>query len=107
MLSSIAPPAQARTPKPPKLTKAQIGFWQRLHRCEQPSSWHGGFPRYPGGLGIYVTTWAWGAGELGLLARYPNGAAAPPYVQMQVAQYGYERHRWFWVCFRHVGYPVR
>lgn len=89
------------------LSPSVVAYWERLHRCEQPSGWHGGFPRYPGGLGIYAPNWTWAARELGLLGRYPNGASAPPLVQIRVADYGYRAHRWYWGCFASVGYPPR
>jgi hypothetical protein len=91
-----------------KLRPDVIAYWQGpLHNCEQPSGWHGGFPRYPGGLGIYEPNWRSAARELGLLRRYPNGASAPILVQVRVADYGYRAHRWYWSCFASVGYPPR
>lgn len=92
-----------------------IAYWQRLHECEQPSSWHvhgpakskPGHPSYPGGLGVLAENWTWAAGELGLVRRYPTADKAPPLVQIRVADYAYRAHRWYWGCFRVVGYPPR
>lgn len=95
----LAAPAHAA------LSPPVIAYWERLHECEQPSSWHVHGPTYRGGLGIWAGNWPVWAGELGLLRRYPRADDAPPLVQIRVADYGYRRHRAFWGCFRVVGYP--
>jgi hypothetical protein len=87
-----------------KLNPEKINYWNRIHNCEQPSTWSMG-GTYQGGLGMYWSTWDWWAGELGLARRYPDAGHAPPIVQMRVADYGYRAHRGYWGCFRHVGYP--
>lgn len=84
-----------------------VAFWHRVHSCEQPSTWFHPGPTYPGGLGIYAPNWRWWAGELGLLRRYPRANYAPVPVQIRVADYGYRRHRGYWACFRHTGFPPR
>lgn len=58
--------------------------------CETGARWHAA-GTYQGGYGIYAGTWDWWAGELGLLARYPDANLAPPRVQTRVASYGYRR----------------
>jgi Iap family predicted aminopeptidase len=57
-------------------------------------------PTYEGGVGFYVGTWRWWAGELGLFRRYPHAYMAPARVQMTVAEYGLTRHRGYWGCNR-------
>lgn len=104
-LSALAVCLGATSTAQAKLTPERIAYWKRIHLCEQPASWHGGYPKYPGGLGMSVGAWNWWAGELGLLKQYPTGAHAPMLVQIRVADYGWRAHRGLWTSMPRCGYP--
>jgi Transglycosylase-like domain len=80
------------------LTPATIRYWDRIAACETHGNWGMRGSTYEGGLGFYVGTWRWWAGELGLLGRYPHAYMAPRLVQVRVADYGRRVHRGYWGC---------
>jgi len=88
----VAVPARAA------LSPQAIAYWRAVARCETGARWAGLGSTYQGGLGIYWSTWDWGARELGLERRYPDAGDAPPLVQIRVADYGYRVHGWRWGC---------
>ena len=65
--------------------------WGSKHRPNEGSL-------YEGGVGFSALMWKLWAGELGLLALYPDAFDAPPRVQMTVAQYGASVHKAQWGC---------
>jgi hypothetical protein len=73
-------------------------FWDRVAQCETGGNWRMRGPTYSGGVGFYNPTWSSWAGELRLVARYPNAADAPRLVQIRVAEYGLTVHRGYWGC---------
>lgn len=82
----------SRPPVVPHLTPALVRFWTTVQSCEEGvTGWTTRGSRYEGGTGMAVTTWALWAGELGLSSRYPHAWMAPPIVQMEVSEYGWER----------------
>ena len=93
----------------PHLTPKQIAYWTAVAACETgsggPPKWDWGTKHrpgegtnYQGGLGISALMWDTWAGELDLLARFPDAYDAPPLVQMEVAQYGVSVHHAAWGC---------
>jgi Transglycosylase-like domain len=73
--------------------------WYRVAACETHYNWDAA-GTYQGGLGFYYKTWDWWAGELGFSA-YRSAGDAPPWVQIQVAQYGYSKYHGYWGCIAH------
>jgi hypothetical protein len=105
--ATVVASAHAGTTQP--LSPNLVRYWTAVAACETggggPPKWDWGSehrpgegPNYQGGLGISTPMWRLWAGELGLLARYPQAFDAPPLVQMLVAEYGVAVHHAVWGC---------
>jgi hypothetical protein len=66
----------------PSLPPGVMARWIRVHRCEQPSTWHDNGPIYGGGLGISRRSWA----GYGGLRDFGDEANATPTQQVIVAR---------------------
>lgn len=100
---ALASAARAGSP-PPGIPRSPLIKWPSWHpnwwqvgHCEEGVLPGGGIDwklvgtTYSGGLGFYNQTWASWAKALGLLRRFPFAGDAPPAVQIEVAEYGWER----------------
>ena len=91
------------------LSAKVVAHWTAVAACETggggPPKWDWGSKHRPGegtlfegGVGFSAYMWKVWAGELGILKRYPHAYDAPPFVQMQVAEYGVETDHVTWGC---------
>lgn len=66
-----------------QVTPAEFRAWDKVHNCEEPSSWHVRGGPYPGGLGISKANWI----AYGGLRFAKTGAGATPDEQIIVGEH--------------------